>query len=83
MAEQLTQYINHRLGRSQPPTTNDQLPITNSLDIFNFRNEVIGDYRRYIESFLRLIVNRILFIMRKRSQFSAMVLLMTIQISAH
>ncbi len=24
------------------------------LDIFNFRDEVIGDYRRYIESFLKI-----------------------------
>ncbi|KJH69610.1 hypothetical protein, partial [Aliterella atlantica] len=25
-----------------------------ALDIFQFRNEVIGDYRRYIESFLKI-----------------------------
>ncbi|MEH2273929.1 MAG: DEAD/DEAH box helicase [Nostoc sp.] len=30
------------------------LRTTNYLDIFNFRNEVIGDYRRYIESFLKI-----------------------------
>lgn len=60
---QLANYINHRLGRSKPQfsSTNyvsvagrSPLKITNYLDIFNFRNEVIGDYRRYIESFLKI-----------------------------
>jgi superfamily II DNA/RNA helicase len=54
LAQQLTQYINQRLQRTHPPITNYELPITNYLDIFNFRNEVIGDYRRYIESFLKI-----------------------------
>ena len=27
---------------------------TPNLDIFNFRNEIIGDYKRYIESFLKI-----------------------------
>ncbi|MEH2321724.1 DEAD/DEAH box helicase [Nostoc sp.] len=45
-----------RLGRTAPPSsiTNYELRTTNYLDIFNFRNEVIGDYRRYIESFLKI-----------------------------
>jgi hypothetical protein len=34
--------------------TNYELRITNYLDIFNFRNQIIGDYRRYIESFLKI-----------------------------
>jgi len=25
-----------------------------NLDIFNFRDEVVGDYRRYIDSFLKI-----------------------------
>jgi len=32
----------------------EKLPITNYLDIFQFRNQVIGDYRQYIESFLKI-----------------------------
>ena len=53
---QLQEWINERLGRtqSQPSVTNDELLDKNELDIFNFRNEVIGDYRRYIESFLKI-----------------------------
>ncbi|WP_225226191.1 DEAD/DEAH box helicase [Komarekiella delphini-convector] len=60
---QLQEWINQRLGQSttNPPITNyvsvagrSPLQITNYLDIFNFRNEVIGDYRRYIESFLKI-----------------------------
>ncbi|MHC5731369.1 MAG: hypothetical protein ACYTXY_46240, partial [Nostoc sp.] len=40
----------------QLPANNSSSSLTNSqfLDIFNFRNEVIGDYRRYIESFLKI-----------------------------
>ncbi|MBD2471548.1 DEAD/DEAH box helicase [Nostoc sp. FACHB-145] len=55
-ANQISNYIDQRLGRTQPQisTTNDELANTNDLDIFNFRNEVIGDYRRYIESFLKI-----------------------------
>ncbi len=53
---QLQEWINQRLEHTKPnsPITNYELRITNSLDIFNFRNEVIGDYRRYIESFLKI-----------------------------
>ncbi|BAY42014.1 DEAD/DEAH box helicase domain-containing protein (plasmid) [Nostoc sp. NIES-2111] len=53
---QLQQWINQRSGRTQthPQITNNELVDTNELDIFNFRNEVIGDYRRYIESFLKI-----------------------------
>ena len=53
---QLIAYIDHRLGRTPTPSliTNYELRITNYLDIFNFRNEIIGDYRRYIESFLKI-----------------------------
>ncbi|MBD2247481.1 DEAD/DEAH box helicase [Nostoc sp. FACHB-888] len=53
---QLQDWINQRLGYIQPQTsiTDYELTSTNDLDIFNFRNEVIGDYRRYIESFLKI-----------------------------
>ncbi|BBD63222.1 DEAD/DEAH box helicase domain-containing protein (plasmid) [Nostoc sp. HK-01] len=53
---QLQEWINQRLGNTQIQllSTNDELINTNDLDIFNFRNEVIGDYRRYIESFLKI-----------------------------
>jgi superfamily II DNA/RNA helicase len=61
-ADQLHQWVNQRL---QPTATAiaetssqsyQQASITysQSVDIFNFRNEVIGDYRRYIESFLKI-----------------------------
>ncbi|MEH2373866.1 helicase-related protein, partial [Nostoc sp.] len=65
-AAQLSQYIDQRLGRTQPQSSitnyvsvavaspRASLEPTNYLDIFNFRNEVIGDYRRYIESFLKI-----------------------------
>ncbi|RCJ24409.1 DEAD/DEAH box helicase [Nostoc minutum NIES-26] len=52
----LQELINQRLGNTQPQISiaNDELANTSDLDIFNFRNEVIGDYRRYIESFLKI-----------------------------
>jgi hypothetical protein len=63
-AIQLCEYIDHRLGRTPKSSIitlaklsrreHYQLPITDSLDIFNFRNQIIGDYRRYIESFLKI-----------------------------
>ncbi|MBE9053240.1 DEAD/DEAH box helicase [Nostocales cyanobacterium LEGE 11386] len=55
-AKQLSNYINKRQGRITEPSSvaNPKLSTTNNLDIFNFRNEVIGDYRRYIESFLKI-----------------------------
>ncbi len=54
-ANQLIQYITP----AQETAINSQLSIPNSLDIFNFRNEVIGDYRRYIESFLKIRDNKV------------------------
>ncbi|BAZ78851.1 DEAD/DEAH box helicase [Sphaerospermopsis kisseleviana CS-549] len=53
---QLLVYIDQRLGRTPQLSviTNYELRITNYLDIFNFRNQIIGDYRRYIESFLKI-----------------------------
>jgi superfamily II DNA/RNA helicase len=53
---QLQEWINQSSGRTQtqPQIINEELVDTNELDIFNFRNEVIGDYRRYIESFLKI-----------------------------
>jgi ATP-dependent helicase YprA (DUF1998 family) len=55
-ADQLSNYIDQRLGRTKPQASsrNDELSTTNYLDIFHFRNQVIGDYRRYIESFLKI-----------------------------
>ena len=32
----------------------DAPSLTTTLDIFNLRDEVIADYRRYIESFLKI-----------------------------
>jgi len=52
-AAQLCQYIDHRLGRiSTPQKATPSTPAF--LDIFDFRNQIIGDYRRYIESFLKI-----------------------------
>ncbi|PMB53989.1 hypothetical protein CEN39_01320 [Fischerella thermalis CCMEE 5201] len=58
---QLQEWFNKCLGRtqSQPSITNYELATTNELDIFNFRNEVIGDYRHYIESFLKIHDRRV------------------------
>lgn len=68
-ANQLTQEIDRRLGRTsgigvrqsgigERSFTNDSRLTTPdyrpTLDVFNLRNEVISDYRRYIESFLRI-----------------------------
>ncbi|MBD2138381.1 DEAD/DEAH box helicase [Anabaena sp. FACHB-1237] len=53
--QQLSNYIDHRLGKTTPsPITNYPSPNTNYLDIFQFRDEVVGDYRHYIESFLKI-----------------------------
>jgi superfamily II DNA/RNA helicase len=52
-AIQLLEWINQTLGYTAPPQSALQ-QTTNDLDIFNFRNQVIDDYRRYIESFLRI-----------------------------
>lgn len=63
---QITEYINKRQGKTEKPTTsvkektatyniNPQPPETNSpTDIFSLRDEVIQDYRSYIESFLKI-----------------------------
>ncbi|MBW4637884.1 MAG: DEAD/DEAH box helicase [Gloeocapsa sp. UFS-A4-WI-NPMV-4B04] len=61
-SHQLQEWINQHLELAteaipQPSfQTNFQFPASSpqSLDIFNFRNEVIDDYRDYIESFLRI-----------------------------
>lgn len=69
-AKQLSNYINRRLGASEdstailhPETDSDADTATvkssNPLDIFELRNEVISDYRKYIESFLKINDNRI------------------------
>lgn len=59
-ANQLTQEIDRRLGRDAKPialptmitaSSTDSQP---TLDVFQLRHEVISDYRRYIESFLRI-----------------------------
>jgi ATP-dependent helicase YprA (DUF1998 family) len=55
---QLIEWIDLRLGRrtltleAAPKDTASSLPPT--LDIFSLRDEVVGDYRRYIESFLKI-----------------------------
>jgi hypothetical protein len=52
LINQLYQYIDQCLGRI--PTlqiTTSPLSTPDSFDIFNFRNKITGDYRRYIESF--------------------------------
>jgi hypothetical protein len=60
LREQLINFINQRLGKtanSQLPTPDSQGKTPNSsksLDIFQLRNEVIDDYRQYIESFLKI-----------------------------
>lgn len=57
---QLKQWLAQRLGTEaselEPvPALGSSLPTSPpSLDIFNLRDEVIGDYRRYIESFLKI-----------------------------
>ena len=61
-ANKLSQWIDGRLGRETriesqalESTTNDSVPASlDNLDIFNLRDEVVGDYRRYIESFLKI-----------------------------
>ncbi|NJL65633.1 MAG: DEAD/DEAH box helicase [Methylacidiphilales bacterium] len=61
-ALQLSDYIDRRSGRTPENTkirdggaiASETLQNTNYLDIFRFRNEVIGDYRQYIESFLKI-----------------------------
>lgn len=52
-AQQLLQWTNKRLGRPVEPLIPPS-PSPQTLDIFNLRDEVIDDYRRYIESFLKI-----------------------------
>ncbi len=57
-ATQLEEWINQRRGRpAEPSLSLDQLTVTDdlpTLDIFKLRDNVIGDYRQYIESFLKI-----------------------------
>jgi len=56
-SQQLQQWINQRLGVAPQTRFLEQTGLVNQpqfLDIFNFRNEVINDYSRYIESFLKI-----------------------------
>lgn len=59
--EQLITYINQRNGA--PETEEEEQHTTdseeNTLDIFRFRDEVVNDYRRYIESFLTIRDSRV------------------------
>jgi hypothetical protein len=59
--EQLTQWLQQRLGikSSTPSETSKPLTPKPHLDIFNLRDEVIQDYRSYIESFLRIRDTRV------------------------
>jgi superfamily II DNA/RNA helicase/very-short-patch-repair endonuclease len=59
LGNQIIQKINERLGRSPLPSVHTKTQDTEpdpekALDIFNLRDEVIGDYRQYIESFLKI-----------------------------
>jgi ATP-dependent helicase YprA (DUF1998 family) len=53
---QIREFINQHLKvtNSSLSTPHSSLAIPQFLDIFQFRNEVIGDYRKYIESFLKI-----------------------------
>ncbi|MFB2819689.1 DEAD/DEAH box helicase [Umezakia ovalisporum] len=52
---QLLAYI-HQPSKVTPTqqTTTSPLSVSDFLDIFKFRNEIINDYRRYIKSFLKI-----------------------------
>ncbi|WP_239113096.1 DEAD/DEAH box helicase [Halomicronema sp. CCY15110] len=57
LAEQIVGAIDLRLGRvtvQSAPTFADEDEPSKTLDIFNLRDEVIEDYRTYIESFLKI-----------------------------
>ncbi|MDF5712433.1 MAG: DEAD/DEAH box helicase [Rhizonema sp. NSF051] len=54
LSHQLREWINKRGSTIQSKSITNYEFKQNYLDIFNFRNEVIGDYRRYIESFLKI-----------------------------
>ena len=61
LRKQLITYINQRNGA--PETEEEEQHTTdseeNTLDIFRFRDEVVNDYRRYIESFLTIRDSRV------------------------
>ena len=61
IAEQFSELLNHRHGRveSNPSTISEQKEANKALDIFKLRDEVIGDYRNYIESFLEIRDRRV------------------------
>ena len=56
IAEQFSELLNRRHGRveSNPSPISEQKEANKALDIFKLRDEVIGDYRNYIESFLEI-----------------------------
>jgi hypothetical protein len=57
LAEQLVSAIDQRLGRvpvQSAASFDDEAEPSKTLDIFNLRDEVIEDYRTYIESFLKI-----------------------------
>jgi hypothetical protein len=57
LAERLTQWLDLRLGRvpASPVPRLGAVPTSStSLDIFQLRDAVVGDYRSYIESFLKI-----------------------------
>ncbi|WP_036484400.1 DEAD/DEAH box helicase [Myxosarcina sp. GI1] len=61
LAQQFSEYCDRRHGRlsvspDPSPDTNEE---NKALDIFKLRDEVIGDYRNYIESFLEIRDRRI------------------------
>lgn len=62
-AAQLEQWVNQRQGRTSTPEIELAEPTEEeprpTLDIFNLRDEVIGDYREYIESFLKIRDERV------------------------
>lgn len=56
IAEQFSELLNSRHGRveSNPSPISEQKEANKALDIFKLRDEVIGDYRNYIKSFLEI-----------------------------
>lgn len=64
LAEQIVAAIDYRLGRVPVPSASEPAPVlvapegapdpSQTLDIFNLRDDVIQDYRTYIESFLKI-----------------------------
>ncbi len=56
LAQQFSEYCDRRHGRLDltPQVSADQKKANQALDIFKLRDEVIGDYRNYIESFLEI-----------------------------